>query len=281
MATQKSADDRSTAWEVRETVFDNFTDNGLADTCSVCLDYRAWMLLRELVLRTPLTSVARLLSAHKLTGTIQSTLQWLAEKCRSIPEDLFWLIEADMSDPNSALEEASPGSLSQPSRKRKRDGQSKATTTWTPKDVRFLYTSICCNLIEMQDIITDGSQGYAVEHLKAALRCPLEIAASTLDCAAIIAGFLVRYRCDRSKMEYDGAWVLPMVQFWQSQLPGLREDLNLSVNVSRNHLFISFTLIDFRSLCSQNTAFRVFYIYFFHTTKTPNLKTKYGQSLLD
>ena len=246
MATQKSADDRSTARGVRETAFNKFTDIGPADICSVCLDYRAWMLLRELVIRTPLTTVARLLSAHKLTGTIQSTLQWLAEKCRSIPQDLDRLyIEAIKSDPNLAVRlqeasQASPGSLSQQSRKRKRDGQSKAATTWAVKDVRYLYTSICCNLIEMQDIITDGYQGYAVEHLKAALRCPLEIAASILDCAAIIVGFLVSYRCDRSKMEYDSAWVLSMVQFWQSQLPGMREDLSISVNVSRNNLFIPF-----------------------------------------
>lgn len=238
------------------------------------------MLLRELVLRTPLTTVARLLSAHKLSGTIQSTLQWLAEKCRSISENLSRQRKADILGLGSGLQEAPSASLPQQSRKRKRDGESKFAAIWTPKDVRYLYTSICCNLIELQDIIADGSQGYAVEHLKAALRCPLEIAASTLDCAAIIVGFLVRYRCDRSKMEYDRVWILPMVQYWQSQLPALGEDLQLSVNVSRNYLFKFFILIDFRSFCSQNTAFRAFYIYFFHTKNTLNLKTKHGKSRL-
>lgn len=203
-----------------------------ADGASVCLDYRAWLLLRELVLRIPLTTVARLLSAHNFVATAQSTLQWLAEQCHILHESFSSGDGSRGSVTSFVLDGRSPLNVLHPSKKRKRDEGMPAATLRVPKDIRYLYTAISSNLIQLQDITKDESQGYAVEHLKAALRSPPEDAAAILACAAAIAGFLLRYRCDHFKMDSNGAWVLPMVRHWQSQLTSIGGDLNVPVHVS-------------------------------------------------
>ena len=80
--------------------------------------------------------------------------------------------------------------------------------------------------------MSDITQGYAIEHLKAALKCPPDNIAVVLDCTAIIANYLVRYRCSRSKMENDSAWLLPILSLWQSQSPAWVEDLDIPLHVS-------------------------------------------------
>ena len=165
-------------------------------------------------------------------GIVQSTLEWLARECSSLLEGSLDDEQSRSSDSSYTLLDASPGSSPQTSRKRKRDGELQVVAPKTPRDIRYLYTAICCNVIQLQDIMSDMTQGYAIEHLKAALKCPPDNIAMVFDCTAIIVNYLVRYRCSRSKMENDGAWFLPILSFWQSQSTAAVEDLDIPLHVS-------------------------------------------------
>ena len=165
-------------------------------------------------------------------GIVQSTLKWLAQECDSAWESSVDDEQSKASDSSATVRNVSPGSLPQTSRKRKRDGELQAGAPRTPRSIRYLYTVVCCNVIQLQDIMGDMTQGYAIEHLKAALKCSPENTAIILDCTALIVNYLVRYRCSHSKMENDSAWLLPILLLWQSQSTAGVEDLDIPLHVS-------------------------------------------------
>ena len=223
-----------------------------ADECSVCLECKAWLLVRELLLRTTLTVVAGLLRDHKFVATIRATLHWLAPKCASLDGSDHPLDQTDsprtkFDDSSPSTLGASPTEVTQASRKRKRDAQSVSDVPQNYKDVARLYTSICCNLIQLQDITSDKSRGYAVEHIRAALRSTSEETAVILGSSLAIVDYLIRNEenvsttntssTDASTMDtpmtkYDDAWILPFVQYWRSQTSSFGEDSNSKTCVS-------------------------------------------------
>ena len=213
-----------------------------AHNISNCLEYRAWLLLRELVLRTPLTTVARLFSAHKFTKTIQTTLRWLAERRPSAGEVESCYaetnsIDSSLADSSSTLREASPIDAG---------GNSQSSVPQTYTEIARLYTSICCNFIQLEEITQDDSLGYAVEHLKAALKGAPENAAIILGCSAKVVDYLLRNRNENSTMENDCAWILPLIQYWQSTSTSSAHEINLPINVSLlSHSCYSQSLITF------------------------------------
>lgn len=194
------------------------------------------------MLRTPLATVARLLSAHKFTVIVRATLQWLAQK--SVHMDELDTLDGDSAsaDPMSAnsslagssatVQGASPNGAAKVSRKRKRDGTVEEPIAQTHRDIARLYTSICCNLIQLQKIAGDKSRGYAVEQLLAALRSPFDDAAAILGCSARVVDYLVRHEELIPSLNYDHAWLLPMVQHWRSQMTCPEDDLNFPASVS-------------------------------------------------
>ena len=186
--------------------------------------------------------MARLLSAQKFTVTVRATLQWLAQKSVSldvlknleddtVPIDPV-LTDSSLADSTSTVQEAYPTGAPPASRKRKRNGTIEAPVPQTPEHIVRLYTSICCNLIQLQEIAGDKSRGYAVEHLQAALRSPPEDAAAILGCSARVIDYLVRNKDPISTSDYNDAWLLPMVQHWRSQIIYPEYDLNLPASVS-------------------------------------------------
>lgn len=218
----------------------------------MCLDYKAWLLVRELLLRTPLKVVASLLRDHKFIATVRATLHWLAQQCASLdasdhPLDQTASPRSECAGSSPSTLGASPIEVTQAPRKRKRDGQSVSTVPQSHKDIARLYTSICCNLIQLRDIAGDRSRGYEVEHLLAALRSTPEEAAAILGSSLPIVDYLIRNEegtpttemsststsgKEISMTKYDDAWILPVVQHWQSQTTCLDGNTDLQTCVS-------------------------------------------------
>ena len=218
----------------------------------MCLYYKSWLLLRELLLRTPLTVVAGLLRDHKFIATIRATLHWLARKCASLDLSDHPLGQTD--SPHSNFTDSSPSTLggsptevTQASRKRKRDATFASHVPQNYKDIARLYTSVCCNLIQLQDIAGDKSWGYAVELILAALRSTPEEAAAIFGSSLTIVDWLLRNEensymtctsstetsnIETSTTKHDDAWLLPFVQYWRSQTSCIDGDINVQASVS-------------------------------------------------
>ena len=147
------------------------------------------MVIQELVIRTPLTSVARLLCAHQFTNVLRNTLGWLQRQVHrmtvspdveSVNEELFDSPE----ESSDAGESSSNGPRT--SKKRKLDGtevtaSEEAVSTATGA-FRVVYFAICGTIGQLQTLTIDPEQmhGFAVEHMKSSLRSAPEDAAHIL-----------------------------------------------------------------------------------------------------
>lgn len=147
------------------------------------------MLLQELVVRTPLTSVARLLSAHQFTSVLRDTMLWLQKRVTrvTLSPDLgvrnkdLWIFPEDSSDTakSSSNEDRS-------SKKRKLDGTevaiSEEAVSTAPGAFKILYLAMCGTIrqLELLTIDPEQIQGFAAEHMKSSLRCSPEDAAHIL-----------------------------------------------------------------------------------------------------
>ena len=211
-------------------------------------------------------------------GIVQSTLKWLAQEYSSLLEGSFDDEQSRVSDSSSTLQDTSPGNSPQTSRKRKRDGELQAMAPRTPRDIRYLYTAVCCNLIQLQDIMSDITHGYDIEHLKAALKCPPDNIAMVLDCTAIVVNYLVRYRCSQSKMENDIAWLLPFLSFWQSQSIAGVEGLDIPLHVSQCKPILLNLLTNFQSLPFPKIAFVAYWNWSNYTMNSQSLSSKPSRS---
>ena len=150
---------------------------------------RAWVLLQELAVRIPVTSVARLLSAHQFITVLRNTLGWLQKQVNrvTVPPDVG-VGNEELFDPPEDSSDTVEGSSSEQrtSKKRKLDG----TEVTVPEEVshtavgafRVLYLAICGTLRQLQLLTTDPDQtrGYAIEHMKNSLRSSPEDAAHML-----------------------------------------------------------------------------------------------------
>ena len=211
-------------------------------------------------------------------GIVQSTLKWLAQECNSLLEGLVDDDQSKASDSSATLLDASSQDSSHTSRKRKRSGELQAIAPRTPKSIRYLYTAVCCNVIQLQDIMGDVTQGYAIEHLKAALKCSPDNTAVILDCTAIVLNYLVRYRCSYSKMEGDNAWLLPFLWLWQSRSIAGVEDLDIPWHVSRGKPTLLILLTNSQSLRSLKIAFVAYYNWSKYIMNSQNLSMKPSRS---
>ena len=140
-------------------------------------------------MRTPITSVARLLNTHGFINILRNTLEWLQKEVnRAVVspdvadgnEELF-----DWADDSSDTVESS-SKEQRTSKKRKLDG----TEITTSEDVastatgafRLLYLAICGTVRQLQSLTVnvEPEKEFAVEHLKSCLRSSPEDAAHIL-----------------------------------------------------------------------------------------------------
>ena len=166
------------------------------------LDYRSWLLLRELVLLTTVNNTARLLSAHNFIESLQKTLEWLQKHANEViewrsplREDAFTI--ADSS--STTIDDSSIKTITR-SRKRKRDDfqsvlQNRPTISIS--NLEMLFFSISSVLIQLQKLTINppaGRQGFVVEHLKCALKGSPDQTASILRNSILLADSILEIR---------------------------------------------------------------------------------------
>ena len=141
---------------------------------------------------TPLTNVARLLSAHKFTASLQKIFKWMrgqADHGTGQPNSpLSW----DPAASSSETLEASTTKRPTKSRKRKRDDPQSGLLQNSIEDLGFLFASICSTIEKLQAITRGpiGPRDFAIEHLKSAMRSSPEQAADILGSSMVLASLI-------------------------------------------------------------------------------------------
>ncbi|MCJ1281448.1 hypothetical protein MMC26_000767, partial [Xylographa opegraphella] len=158
-----------------------------------CSEPKAWILLRIVVARLPLTVTARLLNAHKFMSTIQKTLDWLClyvsdeypaalasndERNRQVP--------LSRQSSSSTTVQEMPTATSKKSKKRKRGQPDPELLTEEGSpivDPILLHVAICGTLGQIAAFTNDKpgeAENFAAEHIKAAIKTPIEQGAKIL-----------------------------------------------------------------------------------------------------
>ncbi len=150
---------------------------------------KSWVMLQELAVRTPLTSVARQLNAHQFTSILRNTLQWLQKRVNrvTVSPDLRTGNEDLLDRPEDSSETVESSSSERgTSKKRKRDGTevtaSEAAGSTAIGTFMVLYPAISGTVRQLESLTMDLEQiqGFAVEHMKSSLRSSPEDAAHIL-----------------------------------------------------------------------------------------------------
>ena len=158
-------------------------------------------MLQELAVRTPLTTLARLLCAHHFTSALRNTLGWLQKKVNRVEvspdvgvgnEEMF-----DPPDDSSDTVASSSGGRRM-SKKRKLDGTEIVTfeevMNTATSAFRVLYLAMCGALRQLQSLAMDPeqTQGFAVEHMKFSLRSSPEEAAHIMGSSFYLTNRLIQ-----------------------------------------------------------------------------------------
>ena len=159
------------------------------------------MVIQELVIRTPLTSVARLLCAHQFTNVLRNTLGWLQRQVhRVIVSPDVELENEELFDSPEGSSDGAENSSNGPgtSKKRKLDetevtASEEAVSTATGA-FRVVYLAICGTISQLQTFTIDPEQthGFAVEHMKSSLRSSPEDAAHMLGSSFYLTNRLIQ-----------------------------------------------------------------------------------------
>ena len=162
---------------------------------------KSWSMLQELAVRTPLTTLSRLLCAHHFTSALRNTLGWLQNQVNRVEvspdlgvgnEEMF-----DLPDDSSDTVAGSSGER-RTSRKRKLDGTEIVTSEEVMNTAtgafRVLYLAIFGALRQLQSLAMDyeKTQGFAVEHMKSSLRSSPEEAAHIMGSAFYLTNRLIQ-----------------------------------------------------------------------------------------
>ena len=214
---------------------------------------KAWILLQELVVRTPITSVARLLSTHKFMEILQNTLGWLQKQVNRAA------VSPDVVDGNEGLFDwakdnantlESSSDEQRTSKKRKLDGTeviaSEDVASTATSVFGVLYLAICGTVRQLQSLTIDVEQtkDFAVEHLKSCLRSSPGDAAHILGSSFYLTNRIIqasqrhwhRKRMFKSQLQKELAdtgyrsCILPAIDLWSRRsLVGQRSSISSNV----------------------------------------------------
>ena len=198
------------------------------------------MLLRELAVRTPLTKVARLLSAHQFIKSLRKTLGWLQAQVNRVAES------SDGGVANEELFEESPdsakssSSAQRTSKKRKLDGTetvSQEVLFTTISTFRVLYLAIFDTVRQLLLLTTDPDRiyGYAVEHMKISLSSSPEDAAHVLGSSFYLTNRLIQESQSVSAITGYKNCLLPAIDLWDHRsLTGQHSNTSSNVRNPQN-----------------------------------------------
>ena len=162
---------------------------------SPCLFFRSWLLLRELVVRIHPTKTASLLKDYKFTSLVCNTLQWLYQN----HEDglLQPLSEDDEKMGTSNEDPNTIASSVRTAKKRRRDGteitSSKGTHIITIGAIDNVFLALCATVGQLVALTRDPADiiNLSMEHMKSALRSPLEEASRILGSALCLTNYIL------------------------------------------------------------------------------------------
>jgi len=209
-------------------------------------EWRAWILLRTLLLHTPISNSARLLKAQNLVTMLYESLQGLYDHCPK-PQHLGNNEEWRLSDSSSDTVESSE-SKSRTSKKRRRDGTeaegSHHLASVRKIETHKIFVAICGLLAQLQffTVNQEPTQGYAKEHMKSSLKTKPEEAASILGNSLYLVNDILQapYRSDSrrktSLQKFENIacnfCVPSAIDFWVARSAGTPDSYDSTTNVS-------------------------------------------------
>lgn len=213
----------------------------------------AWILLRELLIRTPLATAARLLKEFKFINTLKETFHWLhgnsdRDQIPASPQDGT----RSESSPSGSETESSNSDEQTSARKRKIDGTEivpHRESDGPTLALDTLYAAMCAVVKLLKDFIIDPEHvlGYAAEHMRAALKSSPEEAAIILGSSIYLANRIVQSpnrshhqkrssstRGSQKRLEETafGSCISPMIEFWNLRFPGGHGSIDEPQNVN-------------------------------------------------
>lgn len=232
---------------------------------------KTWVVISELAVRTPLSSVARLLSAHNFMSVLRKTLLWLQRQVNRVTESPDVGVENEESwDPPEDSSETLESSSSErrTSKKRKSDGtevtaSEEAVSTATGA-FRVLCLAICGTIKQLESLTMDPeqSQGFAVEHMKSSLRTSPENAAHILGSSFYLTNRIIQtpqrywhqkrlFTKELHKSLTDTGYrscILPMIDLWnQRSIIGQPSSISSNVRNPKTSCRNSANVIFFRA----------------------------------
>ena len=187
------------------------------------VDPNAWLLFSELVLHTPLSTTSRLLKAFDFPNILHHTLQWLLHSASPAGLGSF---EEDTSSaaaiPSSITVEAPPEGQPRKTKKRKQNSDHDQPVALTQNEIRRVHICVCSSLgllLELSEESQTDLHGYAVEHLRAALRTSNEFAARILGFSLTLAS-TAEHTSDQApgaNEEYN-QFILPVIKYWRHHM---------------------------------------------------------------
>ena len=189
------------------------------------MEPRAWLLLRLLIARLPKTVAARTLSTHKYTAILEKLLNWMQEKLQiqSLSNDRPSLVsQVSNASSSSATVQISSATTGENPRKRKRDiaeGGVLNTPEPTLVDYKKLYICICSvsqQILSRTACSSEGVEGFAAEHMKAAVKCSPDRAAKILGSSLINVRHILESLepNDRFGANLHASTILSMIALW-------------------------------------------------------------------
>ncbi|KAL8852474.1 MAG: hypothetical protein Q9221_002597 [Calogaya cf. arnoldii] len=179
---------------------------------SAYLELDVWLLFQELISRLPAANLARLLRDHGFLDIVLGTLRSMQESMNGYngrKQRNAGLSSRSMSGESSGAADSSSatvGASVEPSNALKKMSlkdtsveHSTSRSRWQP-DLPRLFRALCVATWRLQQLAQDDSNGYAVEHLKMALRASPEQASDITgmslrmtDYVFHTGGFVTRY----------------------------------------------------------------------------------------
>lgn len=206
------------------------------------LYFKAWILLRELLIRTPLTNAARLLKEHKFVNTLKETFQWLYGNYDQA-QLLCYLEDGTISNPSNVSPESGNSSSDEQTTARKRKVDGTESVPHRKSDgptvaLDTLYVTICGVIRQLEYFIIDPGHvyGYAAEHMRAALKSSPDEASIILGASMYLVNHILQApnRSRRRNRRPSATWASrkrledtayesctsPMIEFWSFRSPG-------------------------------------------------------------
>ena len=198
----------------------------------------------ELLARTTLRNVARLLHAHNFLRILQNTLRQLHDHATNQTNlnDIRIDENVETADSSSTTVEASSVEEPKKSRKRKRtDSQvyEVEDDLASHYEIELSYFSVCRVIKRLNTFVTDlhdNSQGFVIEYLKASLKGPPVQLAEILGKSLQLANFLSRkiHFSTEHHLRIVEKCISSSVGFWKTCLATADDPSDKPSNVRRN-----------------------------------------------